>query len=203
MEKDLPTFLRVERTQQSQILLNDGHDCLESGFDLTNRIRIDDLLNPRLIRATLTNFKQHKTTNSTTKIKYVRYFKLLVSFISTDFDSPEFIEIKDPIQKVAYHSDLNTIYHEIKTSLYQLSRRRGEDLAAAKIKARKRLVESDEVESLLEEIQMMLRESFKKELWSSYSQLEVIKIRDCLIAIACIRLARRSQELMTLSLQEF
>ena len=119
-QSSFTSFLKSREYNDPKKNLMMAFTVLQSGFDLSEKISLQELLNPRIIRNTLINFKQHETTNSTSKIKYIKSFQLLIDFITTDIDSPEYLNISDPIEKVARGVDLNQIKHEEDTVLYQL-----------------------------------------------------------------------------------
>ena len=64
----------------------------------------------------LTAFKQnYNTCNSTSKIKYIRYYQQFMEFLITDIDSPEYEEYVDPILKLGSVVDTKRVNHEIDT----------------------------------------------------------------------------------------
>ena len=87
----------------------------------------------------------------------------------------------------------------------QLSKNRGKDLMLGKEKAKNRLINLDDSNSILKENENFLLEISKQneESLKKMNLQQIRKVRDSLIAAATIRLPRRSKELITLSLEEY
>ena len=56
----------------------------------TEEVSLSDLLDVLYVRTLLQNFKQRTSTNSTTKIKYIKYFEMFIKFLARDVSSPEY-----------------------------------------------------------------------------------------------------------------
>ena len=169
-----------------------------------NDITIEDLLDVRKIRQTLQEFKAKENTNSTSKMKYIKYFQSFITFITTDFSSPEFSELSSNEELIAKDIKLKTVTREIETVFSNLSKNRGKDLIVARERAQKRLVDKEESDVILKETGDFLKDFETEEsVLNSYDAPQIRRVRDNLIVAACIRLARRSKEIMSLTISEF
>ena len=170
-----------------------------------NNFTLDDLLNLKTLRTTLNDFKCNNSTNSTSKIKYLTYFEQLIKFLTTDISSPEHKEEESNESLIAKDIKIKSINHEISTTINNLSKNRGIDIIKAKEKATKKLINEDDANEVLKETDDFLAEmiSIDENQWITFSLEKIRNIRDSLIVAATIRLARRSKELMTMSLQEY
>ena len=171
----------------------------------TEEISFLNLLDARYVRFLLQEFKQKTTTNSTTKIKYIKYFELFIKFITRDLSSPEYRENLSNEELITQDIKIKGINHEIETMISQLSKNRGKDLIIGKQRAKNKLISSSDSYSMLKENEAYLREISEKskESLNAMNMQQIRKVRDSLIVAATIRIPRRSKELITLSLEEY
>ena len=166
---------------------------------------LENLLNVKNIKILLNEFKCKKSTNSTTKIKYIRYFESFIKFLATDISSPEFTENLTNDETIAKDIKLKAVSHEIDRTVSILSKNRGKDLMEARAKAKKKLIDIEELNTILKENREFLKEisEMDEAVLKEMNLQEVRKIRDSLIITAIIRLSRRSKELVSMSLEEY
>ena len=168
-------------------------------------ITLEQLLRVAQVRDFLQYFKRKENTNATSKIKYIRYFESFIKFIAIDYSSPEFTENQSNEEILTKDIKLKAVCHEIENVISTLAKNRGKDLITAKRKAKRRLINEEDTCAILEETQAYLREITSKtetELQKLNLQ-EIRKVRDSLIAVATIRLASRSIEIITMNLTEY
>lgn len=180
-------------------------DILVGYEEQANRnLTFTDILDGRTIRSILEIFKKNLSTNSTSKIKYITQFQLLICFLISDVSSPEYKPNLTVQEKLSRDSDRRTIMHEIKNVKTQLSKRRGLDVIAAKVKAKNKLISKDDNLAMLREAQDSLYEfmAMSNDRTSEFSRNEALNVRNTLMAIGTLRLGRRSKELITMTLEE-
>ena len=94
---------------------------------------------------------------------------------------------------------------EIKSELFILNKGRGKDIIRRKENARKKLLTEQDLNEILSStndfIKMVLVE-MRNRKHLSYSRKQVFKVRDALIAVATVRLGRRSLEMTRMTLSE-
>ena len=167
-------------------------------------LSFQDLLNSGIVRSMLHSFKLHEAITSTSKIKYLKMFELMVRYLICDCLSPEkkMDETAEDllIRKIRLDEDL----HEIEAVYASLRKKKGEDLVATRKRAKGRLVGENELNSILLEAQEFLKDVSNKTAQdlSSYDEKKVLDVRNNLMVVGSIRLGRRSKELMTMTLEE-
>lgn len=181
-------------------------DVIKSFEKLYSRqVNFTDLQDAKTVRDILYAFKNQPNTIATSKIKYIAFFEQFLIFLFTDIESPE--ATTNPSNEEILTTDIKCkkILHEIETIRAQLSRDRGKDVIAAKARAKKKLITQQENNDLLDKTHKFLH-SFVEENKANtdrvYSRSEALQVRDSLMAVATLRLGRRSKELMTMTLQE-
>lgn len=167
--------------------------------------KIEQLLNVIYIRELLQEFKLKTSTSDTTKIKYLKCFSQLVHFLTTDASSPEHKEAETNEELIAKDIKLKKINYEIENLTSQLAKNRGSDLIRTRERAAKKLIAEDETDKIQKEIETFLNEFICKDeiTLKNYNLEEIRKVRDSLITIATIRLARRSGEIISMTLEEY
>ena len=198
-------YLKLRGDSNPKRGANMAMDVLLAGtLDPKQSYTIENLLNVKELRSILEKFKKLKSTNATSKIKYLTYFEQLVKFLTCDISSPEFIESASNEELIARDIKVKNVNHEIKSVITLLSKSRGADLIKAKERARKKLISADDTIDVLKETQDYLGNLVEQDEneWQSFDMTEIRKIRDSLIMIATIRISRRSKEMTSMTLRE-
>ena len=182
--------------------------ALDVVLSYEGNLNFSQLSDPKIIRKMLQGFKEKPNVTSTSKLKYLGMFRSFVKFIFLDIDSPECEVSLSSSQMTRREYMLKLVEHEIESMVQILTKDKGSDLILTKKKATKKLIQKKDIE--------MLRDSISKSLCSKLNLLSnlikngtleskmemAIKVRDELIAIATVRLCRRSKELIKLSIEE-
>ena len=167
-------------------------------------ISLQELLDASYIRSKLDAFKLNKSTNSTSKLKYIKYFELFIKYLCTDVSSPEYKDNQTNDEIITQDIKLKTISNEIETALSHLSKNRGRDLVTARKKATSKLIKTEDSSAILQEIEDFLRDISTKDEQElqAMDMKQVRQVRDALVVAPTIRLSRRSKELMSMTLEE-
>ena len=171
---------------------------------IKNPLEFNNLLDAKFVRDLLQCFKAQENTTSTTKMKYLVMFQWLLKFLISDVSSPERKEKESNEELLTKDIKRKDVEFEIETVHSSLSKNKGADLLKTKNKAKKKLISKEELDSLLQEIQLKLFDilQYDETKLSNLTIKEIIDIRDSLIAVATIRLGRRSKELMKMNIKE-
>lgn len=82
-----------------------------AGNNSKKSFTLDKLLNDKELRNALQEFKITKTTNDTTKMKYLTYFEQMIKFLKTDVSSPEYSDLGSNDLLIAQNTKLKQIFY--------------------------------------------------------------------------------------------
>ena len=174
-------------------------------IQLGRDLNYEDLSNAKTVRDMLSIFKCNKNVSSASKIKYLKNFEQFLRFLSNDIDSPGITESDTNEQIISKDIKVKRVLHEVKNAVDLLGKDRGAEIIKSKAKAKEKLVSEEEMKDYLKEPKEVLKNlliDFEKNSVSKYGIKQTIKVRNSLIAVATVRLGRRSKELSTMSLEE-
>ena len=163
-----------------------------------------DLTNGSKLRSLLQEFKKCENTSVSSKIKYLKMFTLFLQFILCDFSSPERGENDSPSEILSRGVKLKDIEHEIQIVCSALSKHQGRERVETRKRVAKKLIGEEEMDDLMEETSNSLWPILEKseEDLMKLTTKEILDIRNSLMAVAALRLGRRSQELVKMTLKE-
>ena len=162
---------------------------------IDNEPTVEDLLSVLFIRDLMTEFKKKTNTNDTTKIKYLKFFKQFIEFLTTDVSSPEHKEEENEVL-IAKDIKLKKINYEIENAVQFLSKNRGKDLIKTRERAQNKIIPEEDTLAIRKDLEDFI-ENFvtePKENLLQYTDEQIRKVRDVLITSATLRLARRSRD---------
>lgn len=122
-----------------------------------------------------------------------------------DLDSPETKNKTYTIEEQMTRSlDMKTIENEFSGFYSVLLKSKGRDIVKTKQKARSKLVPEQELEEVLDKLKEKVSEFnlIAEEDFKTMNEKDVLKVRNALIAIATLRLGRRTKEIITLQIEE-
>lgn len=156
-------------------------------------LRYVDLLNCKLIRDLISRYRSESGTTNTTKLKYIRTFQQLLTFVVSDVSSPERKENQSNEEIISSGLKLGDVTREINNQCTILSKLRGSDIIVTKQKAKAKLLTSDELATLTSQTHDQLcstLEDFKSKKHFGYSKKEIAHVRNSLITIGALRLGK-------------
>lgn len=159
----------------------------------------------RNLRSVLDNFKLKSKFNATSKIKYLKTFKELISFLVLDVSSPEADDNEGTDDENKRRSDLEKMNHEFITYFDVFVKSRGLDIAASKQRSSKKLVAESEISDIIEDARKRLFRVLEEDMargLNHYSIKDAQDVRDDLILVAASRLGQRSKETMKMTITE-
>ena len=167
-------------------------------------LKYEDLVDGLTLRQILLKFKQVDGITATSKVKYVKMLKTMIRFLLCDVSSPERKSeesVTDILTRGVVMQDLDW---EIEAMCSSLKKDRGHDLIESKRRAESKLVEEEELDQLLNDTISSVLEVLEKsqEEIEKLTVSDALNVRDGLMAIATLRLGRRSKELLTMKLSE-
>ena len=167
-------------------------------------LQFSQLMDGRTMRSLLASFKKVKSLTSTSKTKYLKQFELMMQFLLCDCYSPERKEDDPPEELLRRKLKMEDIKHELESMHSSLRKRMGEDQVETKKKAKKRLIGEENLNEIATAARKTLSTFINetKEEMVAHSVKEVIEIRNSLMVVAAIRLARRSMELMKMTIEQ-
>ena len=167
------------------------------------QLSYDNLLDGKIMRELLADFKEKSLTSSASKIKYINSFQKLLNFLTFDIDSPENGEMKTNEQLLIRERNFSVVQFEIESTKKIISKGTGAERIKSRKVAKEKLITQEETDKLLEEIDEYLSSTLQKiETEEDFSKDDVIKIRDHLMAASTLRMGRRSKELITMKEEE-
>lgn len=169
-------------------------------------LKFEDIVSPIIVRSILQTFAKKPDLSSCTKLKYISMFELLLKYLITDIDSPEKNVNENAEQIILKDLNFKVIQHEIENSTSILSKRRGIERIQTNKKAKASLITEAETTQLAEElaskIRKVLLDDGSEGVIESYKMKDILEVRNVLMATATVRLGRRSQELVKMTLTE-
>lgn len=146
-------------------------------------------------------FKADSNLKVRSKLKYIKKFQRLLSYLLSDIESPERGSNETPEERSAKAVTLKDIDREIECAYSQIEKKKGEDLAMCKRRAEETLMTDEEMETVLYERSNALKEIIDQD-FVNFDKHKITEIRNDLMLVAAIRLGRRSTELVTMTCEE-
>ena len=188
------TNSKVEASLAFRVLL--------SHYNKSEDITLDEILDPFLTNKILKFFKNLPNMNSTTKHKYVTFYKTFVHFLAVNVCSPEHVRNETPQQFEVKNFKLNQVMHEIDTMRAHLSKHRGIDIMACRERSKEKVLSQVELYNVSESENAETYAEMTEEAFEKFTLSECIDMRDTLIAVSVLKLSNRSKELTTMTLTE-
>ena len=164
-----------------------------------------NITNGSTVRRMLAEFSNNTKLNCSSQIKYVAAFEKFLKFLILDPDSPENRKPTN-VDSAAFLSKdlcLRIIESEIANHKKIVRKNVGREQILSRKKAKSKLISKEETDKFLSEIDKDLKTFLnEKEKWQQYSQNDVRKVRNNLMAAAILRLGRRSKEIMRMTTKE-
>ena len=161
---------------------------------------------PSTVKEILLQFRQSEDKSFLSKIKYVGQFSHFLEYLLVSIDSPVVTKDEEDYQEMAARQFVyQQIQSEIKNELAILNKMKGKDIIEKNERARKKIVSDREMEELMTRTRSYLSEisqQMEKNVHLTFNSKEITKIRDSLIAVATVRLGRRSLEMTRMTLEE-
>lgn len=145
--------------------------------------------------------KIKSTLSACTKIKYSKTFEQLITYLMLDISSPIRKERETPEERAIRNCNYEDIQYVFETHYSQLGKKRGAGLAVTKKRAADKLMTNEEMDKILIERSEYLSKSLDED-YETFDKEKIKEIRNALIAVATIRLGRRTKEIMTMTLDE-
>ena len=113
---------------------------LSAYYENFEEISLETLLDPLETNKILKKFKDLQNMNSTTKHKYISFYRMFVNFLALDVCSPEYV-CDEPRQALeAKNFKLNRVLNEIDKTRSYLSKYRGIDIMACRERTKKKVL---------------------------------------------------------------
>ena len=161
-----------------------------------------DLMDPRFVRQVVRNFRVTFSISYASKVKYVCEFQKLLHFLILDVDSPERKECSEyATRSYAFEEIKNVFSNEMEI----LNKMKGKEMIGTKRRAKKKLLSEEELEELMTETLRYIgsvTDDIASKAHLDYNENEILKVRNSLIAVATVRLGRRSKEMTRMTLRE-
>ena len=175
-------------------------DCILP-YQLRNEedITLTHLLNPKIMREILYEFRKGSTTNETSKIHYIRCLQMLLNHLIFDINSPENEKEKNAEEMANTKMKLKQSLFEIETVIQTLSKQKGKNIINKKNKVQIKLMEKEEMDELQLELESFFDEAHndvENKTIADYTDTQIINVRNHLLALGAVRLGRRSKELL-------
>ena len=188
---------RIQRMAMDVFLEYETQNHLELSFE--------DISNPRTVNAILLHFRSKKGQSVTSKIKYIYQFQSFIEFLVMSVNSPENINILSNEELSSRNFLFKQVETEIKSEIKILNKMKGKNIISTKTKARNKLLDETELRELLNETNRYLQsvhEDVGRGAHKSYSRKHITQVRNALMAVATVRLGRRSLEMTKMTLDE-
>ena len=187
---------RVQRMAMD-VFLNYEKD---SGVPLT----YEEISKPITIKNILLHFRESEDKSFLSKLKYIGQFSAFLEYLLVSIDSPANKKDGDHLEMAARQFTYQQIQCEIKKELCILNKLKGKDMIKKKEKAKNKIVSDEEMDELLQRTRSYIYEisDQMKTDHLQFDRKEIMKIRDSLIAVATVRLGRRSLEMTRMTLHE-
>ena len=162
---------------------------------------IEELLNIEELKKILQAFMQHKSTNNSSKMKYLGYFERLLKFVTCTVSSPEYIKNSSKEELILRNEKIKDASNEIRSIIKQLSRNSKTEINES---SKEKLKIMDDLVDVLRETQKYLNSLVDRNEkdWQAFDFNEIRKIRNSLIVVATIRMSRTSKELIEMTVSE-
>lgn len=157
-------------------------------------------LTPLSIKKILLSSKS-KNLSPGTKIKYSKMFEQFITFLLLDVASPMRKRTETLEERAIRTGTLEDIQFVFDSHYSQLGKKRGPGLVTTKRRACKKLMSQEEMDTILSERSDVLKQSLTED-YSEFDIDRVTEIRNDLIAVAVIRLGRRTKEIITMTMEE-
>ena len=191
-------------TTQSVVLVWQLMSCYPSRKKSVHLLTFRDISEGKSVGELLDTFKHHPGMTATSKVKYLKMFERLVKFLICDCCSPERNQEDTVSEQIARKVKIEDFGHEMTATYDSLKKKRGEDQVATRKRAKERIVEVGDLQEILVEVDSHLEEVGRTPATDlkKFKEEDVLQVRNSLMVAACIRLGRRSKELMTMTIDE-
>ena len=167
-------------------------------------LELEHLMNGKILRSILEEFRNLDTLTATSKVKYLKMFKLFIQFLLCDPTSPERKEDDTPSAILGRGVKLRDCEYEIDMACTVLSKKKGRDMVETRRRAEKKLMNDEELDTLMNDTVLSLAKILKKtdDELNCLKRNEILDVRNCLMAAATLRLGRRTGELIKMTTEE-
>jgi hypothetical protein len=171
---------------------------------MASPLTLKDLTNGVTLRDLLQSFRKSENLLSSTKCKYLKMFQMFITYLLCDCSSPERAPNENNEDFLLRGMRLQEINHEIDSVNAALLKRRGSELVKSKQKAAGTIMSEEELDEMKNRVRKYLLTVLEddQETLDKYCKTKVLEIRDHLMAIATLRLGRRSMEIINMRLSE-
>ena len=164
-------------------------------------INFEELMNTRIVHEILQLFVQSSNPKqSAIKCRYIQYFHCLIEFLAIDDNSPEWSNLITMEEMNIRGFKLNRLERTFETALIGLRKDMPLERAISDEKSLEQIIPISELDSLLARSQHFVSQCVRDNNQPDLKQ--ALQLRDHLILISAIKLGRRSQELIHMSLGE-
>lgn len=169
---------------------------------MNTQVSFVNLMDARFVRDVVRHFRITYSISYASKAKYVCEFQKFLLFLILDVDSPE---RKDSTQIASRHYAFEEIKNVFSNEMEILNKMKGKEMIVTKGRAKKKLMSEEELEKLMTDTVQYIEtvsDDIAKKTHLDYTENEILKVRNSLIAVATVRIGRRSKEMTRMTLLE-